>query len=182
MRYFKNLLLSLTLIMPFNHVSAQESLENSFLSVEDYASTSMLLSEETRSAPLKRKEIELYFGSLVIKSDFLYEGETLTLPQDSYILKYKDYLNISSYVDGLSESCDIGSDMLVSSCKEEIKTCHDGCTTRVDKVINEKDQLKEKIKLKDLELKKEKTSKYRWSAVALTSGAGLGILIYSIAK
>lgn len=180
MRYLKNLLLSLALVMPINLTQAQETLENSFLSVEDYASTSMILTEEPQSGPFKLKEVDLYFGKLVVKSVFLYEGESL--PHDGYVLKFNDYVNVESYVRGLSESCDIGSEMLVSSCKEEIQVCHDGCTVRVDKVIREKDQLKEKLKLKVEEIKKEKTSKYIWSAVALTSGAGLGILIYSIAK
>lgn len=173
-----NVLLSfLILIAPFSS-HAQE--DNTFLSVEDYASTSMLLKEKPAEAPYKDESLILEFGSLKVKSAYIYANDSF--PYDAYALKLKDFLRVESYINGLDISCDIGNTQLVSSCKEEIILCQKDCDERVDHLIKEKDDLLIKLNIVSEDLKKETNSKYLWTIVGAISGAGLGILIYEISK
>ena len=152
MKYIKNIMLSIILLST-SVVNAQlPEVPNFTLNTEEAGSSDQVT---------MNKDITLKVGPLEIKAKFMFAKESL--PYNAYLIKYKDVKRLNDALIGCNSSCDI-------------------LFVLIKQVSDTNDALKlEKKDLED-EVSSEITAKYIWSALSAVGGAGLGILVYSIAN
>lgn len=179
----KNILISLALILgiSFPHNSFGNDNEE-FLNHDKVKLTNseLLIADMLIVEGYDYKVIELEIGTLKVPTVFLFRDESI--PYDSYAIRLKDISRINSLVESLDKGCDIISQNLLEQCTNDLTKCQKDCDQRLHDIIKEKDQLKLDLTNKEQELKKEVQSKYVWTIVGAIGGAGLGILVYEIAK
>jgi len=171
MKYIKNIILSIMLLST-SIVNAQLPEVPSFT----------LKTEETELSDKVtiNKDITLNVGPLEINAKFMFAKEFL--PYNAYLIKYKDVKRLNDALIGCNSSCDILFVQVKKEYDNKLLQCQSDCDARVKKVSDTNDALK--LEKKDLEdkLSSEITAKYVWSVLSAAGGAGLGILVYSIAN
>lgn len=128
----------------------------------------------------QHKDVELIIGSLKIYSPFLYKGEYT--PHQGYLIKFKDYIRLQDIVVGSQTSNEALISAIQKGYNEKLLKCQSDCDIRVKRLQDDKDLLI--LKNKDLTKKVEsiKTSRIIWSVSSTIIGAGLGVLVYEIAR
>ena len=171
MKYIKNIMLSIILLST-NVVNAQlPEVPNFTLNTEEVGSSDQVT---------MNKDITLKVGPLEIKAKFMFAKESL--PYNAYLIKYKDVKRLNDALIGCNSSCDILFVQVKKEYDNKLLQCQSDCDARIKQVSDTNDALKlEKKDLKD-EVSSEITAKYIWSALSAVGGAGLGILVYSIAN
>ena len=171
MKYIKNIILSIVLLST-SIVNAQ------LLEVPNFT----LKTEETESSDkvTMNKDITLNVGPLEINAKFMFAKEFL--PYNAYLIKYKDVKRLNDALIGCNSSCDILFVQVKKEYDNKLLQCQSDCDARIKKVSDTNDALK--LEKKDLEdkLSSEINAKYVWSVLSAAGGAGLGILVYSIAN
>jgi hypothetical protein len=171
-----NLLLTFSLILPVN---AQNSVEDKF-SVNDFLSKENVSFTE-QSLVVERKDALLDIGNgLQLKAPFIDKEEYA--PKQGWILSIGQLIKIQKFVEGCKNTCTILNDVIKKGYIEKLKQCQKDCEVRVNAITTENDLLKTKNKELKLNLKSEKNAKFLWAVASLISGAGLGILVYEIAR
>lgn len=171
MKYIKNIILSIVLLST-SIVNAQLPEVPSFTLKTEEA--------ELSDKVTMNKDITLNVGPLEINAKFMFAKEFL--PYNAYLIKYKDVKRLNDALIGCNSSCDILFVQVKKEYDNKLLQCQSDCDARVKKVSDTNDALK--LEKKDLEdkLSSEITSKYVWSVLSAAGGAGLGILVYSIAN
>lgn len=129
---------------------------------------------------MQHKDVEITIGNLKIKAPFLYQGEIT--PKQGYIINIRDTIRIKDVVEGCQSSCDALVDTITKDCKEKISLCQENCDIRIGIITKENEDLTIDINNLKEELKSEKRSKLIWTILSGAAGAGLGILVYEIAR
>ena len=171
MKYIKNIILSIVLLST-SIVNAQLPKVPSFTLKTEEA--------ELSDKVTMNKDITLNVGPLEINAKFMFAKEFL--PYNAYLIKYKDVKRLNDALIGCNSSCDILFVQVKKEYDNKLLQCQSDCDARVKKVSDTNDTLK--LEKKDLEdkLSSEITAKYIWSVLSAAGGAGLGILVYSIAN
>lgn len=171
MKYIKNIILSIVLLST-SIVNAQLPEVPSFTLKTEEA--------EFSDKVTMNKDITLNVGPLEINAKFMFAKEFL--PYNAYLIKYKDVKRLNDALIGCNSSCDILFVQVKKEYDNKLLQCQSDCDARVKKVSDTNDALK--LEKKDLEdkLSSEITAKYVWSVLSAAGGAGLGILVYSIAN
>tara|TARA_X000000368_G_C22941460_1_gene672355 strand:+ start:159 stop:680 length:522 start_codon:yes stop_codon:yes gene_type:complete len=173
MKYIKNIILSMSiLLIGTNIVSAQLPEIPTFkLNTEEV---------DVSDRVTMNKDITLKIGPLEIKAKFMFGKEAV--PYNAYLIKYKDVKRLNDALVGCNSSCDILFTQVKKEYDNKLIQCQSDCDARIKLVSDSNDELKiEKKSLED-KVSSEITAKYIWSALSAAGGAGLGILIYSIAN
>lgn len=170
-----NLLISLSIA--FSNIAYSEPVN--FKNVESQFLTEKNLKLE-EDFVTQHEDITLQVGTLKFPAKFLYKNEAA--PNQGYLIKFNDFMRIESFVDNLNKGCDILYDELIKECKRDLDRCQKDCDDRVKILIAEKDDLKLKLEIQTKKTEEEIVKKYIWTSVGVVVGAGLGILIYEIAK
>ena len=173
MKYIKNIILSISfLLLSTNIVSAQVPNIPTFkLSTEEI---------EVSDKVTMNKDIKLKIGPLEVKAKFMFAEEII--PYKAYLIKYKDIKRLNDALIGCNSSCDILFAQIKKEYDNKLLQCQSDCNARVKQISDANDTLKlEKKSLED-KVSSEIKSKYIWSTLSAISGAGLGILVYSIAN
>lgn len=139
-----------------------------------------LSSSNDQDMVTQHDDIELQIGDLKMMAKFLYAGEIAA--DQGYLIKFKDIRRIESFLGICESGCDVVLEEMKKEYQQSIINCQKKCDERIDIISAENDSLKASNKLLKENLDSEKTQKVIWSIVSAVSGAGLGILIYSIAK
>ena len=171
MKFIKNIMLSMMLLST-SIVSAQVPEVPSFtLNTEDTGSNDKVT---------MNKDITLKIGPLEINAKFMFAKEFL--PYNAYLIKYKDVKRLNDALIGCNSSCDILFVQVKKEYDNKLLQCQSDCNARIKQISDTNDALKlEKKSLKN-KVSSEIKSKYIWSALSAIGGAGLGILVYSIAN
>ena len=173
MKYLKNIILSINLLLfSLNVVNAQLPEIPSFkLSTEEI---------EISDKVTVNKDIKLIIGPLEVQAKFMFAGETI--PYRAYLIKYKDIKRLNDALIGCNSSCDILFKQVKKEYDKKLTQCQVDCDARVKQVSDSNDVLKLEKKELEGKISSEITAKYIWSALSAAGGAGLGILVYSIAN
>lgn len=173
MRYIKNIILSMSmLLLSTSIVNAQlPEVPNFTLETEETGSSDKVT---------MNKDIILKIGPLKVKAKFMFANEPL--PYNAYLIKYKDVKRLNDALIGCDSSCDVLFVHVKKEYENKLLQCQNDCDARIKQISDSNDALK--LEKKDLEGKvsSEITSKYIWSALSAVGGAGIGILIYSVAN
>ena len=171
MNFIKNIMLSVILLST-SIVSAQvPKVPNFTLNTEESGSSDKVT---------MNKDITLKIGPLEISAKFMFAKESL--PYNAYLIKYKDVKRLNDALIGCNSSCDILFIQVKKEYDNKLLQCQSDCNARIKKISDTNDTLKlEKKSLKN-KVSSEIKSKYIWSALSAVGGAGLGILVYSIAN
>ena len=167
----KNILLSLTLSF-------------SLMCPKVYSQVSVAVpapsDSQEESIIIQHKDVKITVGDLEIYAPFIYEGETA--PKQGYLVGIRDTIRMKDIVTGCQSSCDSLVKVIKIEYEDKLLQCQNSCDDRVKIITVENDLLKSKNKSLTENLKSEKKIKIVWSVISAISGAGLGILVYQIAK
>ena len=173
MKYIKNIILSMSMILlSTSIVNAQlPEVPNFTLETEESGSSDKVT---------MNKDITLKIGPLEMKAKFMFGKEAV--PYNAYLIKYKDVKRLNDALIGCDSSCDVLFVQVKKEYENKLLQCQSDCDARIKQISDSNDALKlEKKDLKD-KVSSEITSKYIWSALSAVGGAGLGILVYSVAN
>ena len=167
----KNILLSLTLSF-------------SLICPKVYSQVSVIVPEPSDSREesiiIEHKDVKITVGDLEIYAPFIYKGEIS--PKQGYLVGIRDTIRMKDIVTGCQSSCNSLIGVIKSEYEDKLSQCQNSCDARVKTITIENDLLKSKNKSLTESLNTEKKSKIVWSVISAISGAGLGILVYQIAK
>ena len=169
----KNILLSLSLVLSItSNLFAQPSVIPATLSISQ--------EKQEESLIIEHKDVKITVGKLEIYAPFIYQGEIA--PKQGYLIGIKDTVRMKDIVTGCQNSCDSLVEVIKSSYEEKLVQCQKRCDERINVITKKNEKLMLEVKILDKSLKSEKRSKFLWSSLSATAGAGLGILIYQIVK
>lgn len=171
----KNLFFSILLTLSFiGNLFAQD--------LQAIPSTNLTLDSDKpdETFVMQHKDVEITIGNLKIKAPFLYQGEVT--PKQGYIINIRDTIRIKDVVEGCQSSCDALVGTITKDCKEKLDKCQENCDIRVGIITKENEDLTIQNENLKSELKSEKRNKIIWSIVSSAAGAGLGILVYEVAR
>ena len=129
---------------------------------------------------MQHKDVELKVGSLTIHAPFLYKGEFA--PHQGYLIKFKDYIRLQDIVVGSQMSNKALIEVIQKGYNEKLLKCQSDCDLRVKSLQDEKDLL---LLEQDALLEKVesiKSSRTIWAITSVVVGAGVGVLVYEIAR
>jgi len=177
-----NLLLSISLILP---AKAQDLPEINTFSTPQLNASIFLdnLTEEQKSEEnfvTNYKDVEFKVGGVKLKSPFIHRGQVA--PMQGWILPIGHLIKINKFIEGCKSTCNILSDVIEEGYKEKLEQCQIDCDARVKQIGDENSLLRKNNKELTLNLESEKTAKIVWAVVSVIGGAGLGILVYEIAR
>ena len=135
---------------------------------------------QEESIIIQHKDVKITVGDLEIYAPFIYKGETA--PKQGYLVGIRDTVRMKDIVTGCQSSCDSLIEIIKIEYEDKLLQCQSSCDDRIKIITVENDLLKSKNKTLRKNLSSEKKSKIVWAAISAISGAGLGILIYQIAK
>lgn len=168
-KVFINLVLSFTLIV------------NSFAQPTVLPTNLSLKSDQPEeSLIIQHKDVKISVGDLEIFAPFIYEGEIA--PKQGYLIGIRDTIRMKDIVTGCQSSCDNLIDVIKKEYQDKLIQCQSDCDERIKVITVENSDLKSEIKKIHQELKSEKSAKILWAVVSAIGGAGIGILVYEIAK
>ena len=168
----KNIIISFLLILSPLSSYAQQSVEEK---KQDKKSE-----EVVEESFITHEDINLSVGNLKLAAPFLLKGEVA--PHQGYLIKLGDMLKVQSLAESFNTGCDIMVSGLVDECNSNLFKCQQECNERVVFQIKEKDAMKLKLDVVQKDLSLERKYKYIWIAGSLVVGAGIGSLIYTLAK
>jgi len=171
MKYVKNIMLSIILFSASITNAQLPEVPTFTLNTEE---------AEVSDSVTMNEDITLKIGPLEIKAKFMFAKESL--PYKAYLIKYKDVKRLNDALIGCNSSCDILFAQAKKEYNNKLLQCQSDCNERVKKVSDSNDVLKLEKKELEGKVSSETTSKYVWSALSAVGGAGLGILVYSIAN
>ena len=173
MKYFKNIILSISLLLFSLNIAKGQMTE-----IPTFTLNTVKI--EASDKVTDSKDIILSVGPLKINAKFLFEGETV--PYKAYLIKFKHVIRIKDALDGCNTSCDLLFNQVKKEYDAKLLQCQKNCDERVKIISSNNDLLK--LEKKDLKnkLASEIRSKYIWTTVSALGGAGLGILVYSFAN
>jgi len=166
---FLSLFLSFTLIV--NSFAQGPIIPKSLLISSDKQEESMVI---------QHKDVKITVGDLEIYAPFIYEGEVA--PKQGYLIGIRDTIRMKDIVTGCESSCDTLIGVIKSEYDDKLLSCQKDCDKRISIITIKNDQLKTDFEKVSKELKSEKNSKILWAVISGISGAGIGILVYQIAK
>ena len=171
----KNIFFSILLTLSFiGNLFAQD------LQVVPKTKLSLQSEKPAETFVMQYKDVEISIGDLKIRAPFLYQGEVT--PKQGYIIDIRDTIRLKDVVEGCQSSCDVLVDEILKDCKRKISFCQENCDKRIAIITKENEELSLEINNLQDSLKSEKRSKVVWSIISGVAGAGLGILVYEIAR
>lgn len=171
----KNIFFSILLTLSFiGNLFAQD------LQVVPKTKLSLQSEKPAETFVMQYKDVEISIGDLKIRAPFLYQGEVT--PKQGYIIDIRDTIRLKDVVEGCQSSCDVLVDEILKDCKRKISSCQENCDKRIGIITKENEQLTIEINSLEDDLKSEKRSKVVWAIISGVAGAGLGILVYEIAR
>lgn len=142
--------------------------------------SSPIVEKSEQDMVTQHEDIDLQIGDLKMKAKFLYAGEVA--PVQGYLIKFKDVRRLESFLSICESGCGVVLEEMKKEYQQELLGCQKQCDERIMIISSENDDLKKRAKDLKSDLESEQTQKIIWAIASAVSGAGLGILVYNIAK